>query len=155
MRASPVTWVRACLGCSSCRRTQRKQLTRASAATSHSCRPKGWWGHRAPLTAWGSLGKAELRSTFCLPLLPSTSFWLMCGRGEAFSSFCKGRFFEIFLAVFWNGKTSCLIMLNSNSKDIYLVTSIRLACPLHDLVQTLKVTNIKFKHFLSLMNNKK
>lgn len=47
------------------------------------------------------------------------------------------------------------MMLTSKSNDIYLVTSIRLACPLHDLVQTLKVTNIKFKHFLFLMNNKK
>lgn len=102
--------------------------------TSDSCTSKGLWDQRVPLTAWGSLGKAELRFMFCLPLLPSTSFWLMCGRGEAFSSFCKGTFFLDFFAVFWNGKISCLIMLNSNSKNIYLVTSIHLACSLHDLV---------------------
>lgn len=55
-----------------------------------SCRSKG-------LSGQGELGlrlgKAELRWVLCLPLLPSTSFWPMCGRGEAFASFCKGRRF--------------------------------------------------------------
>lgn len=79
-------------------------------------------GQRATFTAWASLGNAEPRSTFCLPLLTSASSWLMCGRGEAFASFCKKQEISFFFA-FLEGKICCL-MLNSNTTSTLLLPSV-------------------------------
>lgn len=130
MRSSPETWA---WHLSDLGIFQLQQDTEKAAGQDHpfcleltinqsdSCRLKARVVNDLTSTAWGSLVKAELRWMFCLPLLLSASLWLMCGRGEAFASFCKGR--RDFQS-FWNGKWFRLILKKSNAKWTFSLPSV-------------------------------
>lgn len=71
----------------------------------------------------------------CLPLLLSASLSLTWGRGEDFVSFCEDKR-QSQPTFYCNCKPWLVLPLNF-CKRAYLVASFGLACPLHDLIQTL------------------